>query len=286
MLISKNVLITGASRGLGRAIARAFWKDGANVIITARSENDLKLLQRELRSSAKPYQQVDLIVADLSSATAITDLVAQARRACDHIDVLVNNAAVVGPIGTAWEVDWESWIFTLNVNLLAPVQLCRLCIPWMKERGKGKIINISGGGATGPRPRFSPYATAKAGLVRFTETLAMELKEFNIQVNAVAPGIMNSEMTAAVLAAGKERAGEKEYANAAAQRIAIKDNAEKAARLCVYLTSSFGDSITGKLISAVWDSWENLTDHSEELAKSDIYTLRRIVPKDRGKSWS
>jgi 3-oxoacyl-[acyl-carrier protein] reductase len=284
--MSKNVLITGASRGLGRAIAHAFWQNGASLIITARSEDDLKSLQNELRSSAKLTQQVDFIVADLSSATAITDLIAQARRVWDYIDVLVNNAAVVGPIGTAWEDNWESWIFTLNVNLFAPVQLCRLCIPWMKECGKGKIINISGGGATGPRPRFSPYATAKVGLVRFTETLAMELKEFNIQVNAVAPGMMNSEMTAAVLAAGKERAGEKEYADAAAQGIAMKDNAEKAARLCVYLASSFGDSITGKLISAVWDSWENLADHSEELATSDIYTLRRIVPRDRGKSWS
>jgi NAD(P)-dependent dehydrogenase (short-subunit alcohol dehydrogenase family) len=284
--MSQNVLITGASRGLGRSIACAFWKSGASLIITARSEDELKSLQGELQPSAKPAQTVELITADLNSETAISDLILQAKRMWDHIDVLVNNAAVVGPIGSAWEVEWESWLTTLNVNLLAPVLLCRLCVPWMKECGRGKIINISGGGATGPRPRFSPYATAKVGLVRFTETLAMEVKEFNIQVNAVAPGMMNSDMTSAVLAAGIVRAGEKEYNDAAAQRNTVKNNAEKAANLCVYISSAAGDLITGKLISAVWDSWVDLAGHSEDLSSSDIYTLRRIVPKDRGKSWS
>ena len=99
--MSQNVLITGASRGLGRSIACAFWKSGASLIITARSEDELKSLQRELQPSAKPAQTVELITADLNSATAISDLILQAKRMWDHIDVLVNNAAVVGP-------DWLS----------------------------------------------------------------------------------------------------------------------------------------------------------------------------------
>jgi len=151
-------------------------------------------------------------------------------------------------------------------------------------RRGGSIVNLSGGGATGPRPNFSAYATAKAGLVRFTETLAQEVADLGIRVNAISPGIMATEMLEAVLRAGPQQAGE-DY-----QRMTeVKRNGgqppERAAALAWYLASPASQGITGRLISAIWDPWPELAKHVDELNESDIYTLRRITPEDRGKQW-
>jgi len=203
----------------------------------------------------------------------------------ESLDVLVNNAGMLTPIGKVWDNDWHEWEMTIRVNLLAPVELCRACVPWMSARRQGKIINISGGGATRPRPHFSAYATAKAGLVRFSETLAHEVRDRQVQVNCVAPGAMNTEMLQAVLRAGPEHVGALEYAEALKQAETGGALPQRAAELCVFLASAASDGITGTLLSAVWDPWESLPERVHDVQNSDIYTLRRIVPSDRGLPW-
>jgi 3-oxoacyl-[acyl-carrier protein] reductase len=275
-----NALITGGSRGLGRAIAREFREKGANLALVARNREALDAVAAELQSAGRG--DVEVIAADLRDPEAPAGIVDRLREKWGHLDALVNNAGVGGPIGRVWENDWREWQETLQVNLLAPVALCRLCIPWMR-RG-GSIVNLAGGGATGPRPNFSAYATAKAALVRFSETLAQEVVDLGLRVNAISPGIMASEMLEAVLRAGPEQAGE-DY-----QRVLeVKRNGgqppEKAAALAWYLASPASAGITGRLISAIWDPWRELAKHADELKESDIYTLRRITPEDRGKQW-
>lgn len=285
LLSHKNVLITGASRGLGAHLARAVWRQGASLLLVARSKGALLVLLDELMASANEGQQVHVVVADLRTADAVPMIMGKAREKWNKIDVLINNAAVLGPIGKAWENPWNDWQTTIQVNLLSAVELCRVCILWMSERKQGKIINLSGGGATGPRPNFSAYATAKASLVRFSETLAEEVRDLNIQVNCVAPGPMSTDMLRAILCAGPETAGATEYAQAVKRAEGSGVLPQHAADLCIFLASSASDRITGKLISAVWDPWEQLPEHIGDLKDSDIYTLRRIVPKDRGKDW-
>jgi NAD(P)-dependent dehydrogenase (short-subunit alcohol dehydrogenase family) len=284
LLHGKNILLTGASRGLGRAIAQTLWQNGANLMLIARSDDALQSLCDELMTNAEAEQRAYLFAADLAKSDAVPNILQVARCVWDRIDVLINNAATLGPIGKAWENDWDAWQMALRVDLLAPIELCRACVLWMLEKRRGKIINLSGGGATSPRPNFSAYATAKAAVVRFSETLADEVRAANIQVNCIAPGAMNTEMTEAVLRAGAEQAGEKEYAQAQ-QQIAGGASPQRAAELCVWLASPASDGITGKLISAVWDPWDELSEHIAELQDSDIYTLRRVVPSDRGKDW-
>jgi 3-oxoacyl-[acyl-carrier protein] reductase len=151
----------------------------------------------------------------------------------------------------------------------------------MKAMGRGWIINISGGGATTPRPMFAAYAAAKAALVRFTETVAIETARDGIRINAVAPGAFVSGMTREVRSSG-EIAGEVEAA--IAKRLLDNEdtvNSEKAAQLVVYLTIGKGRDVTGKLISAVWDRWDCLHRHPELLAHKDVFTLRRIRPEER-----
>jgi NAD(P)-dependent dehydrogenase (short-subunit alcohol dehydrogenase family) len=284
LLAGKNALITGASRGLGREIARAMWRQGANLLLVARTEAALFELRAEFLTAQQMHQQVHVLAVDLAQDAA-PKILDRAGRIWDRVDILVNNSAVLGPIGNAWENDWDEWQATIRVDLLAVVELCCAFVPWMIERGSGKIINLSGGGATAPRARFSAYATAKAALVRFSETLAEEVRGSNVQVNCVAPGALNTEMNRAVLTAGSEKAGMNEHARAVELASGGGTAPTRAADLCVFLASSAADGITGRLISAVWDPWPVLAHHVDELQGSDIYTLRRIVPKDRGKDW-
>jgi 3-oxoacyl-[acyl-carrier protein] reductase len=275
----KTVLVTGASRGLGRHIAEAFWARGADLFLVSRSA------PQPLPPAAATGQRSGHFEIDLGAADAPAQVFDALRRFSPTIDVLVNNAAVVGPMGPCDENDWSQWQAAIQLNLLAPVAVCRLVLPRMKAQRRGVIINLSGGGATSPRPFFSAYATAKAGLVRFTETLAAEAGPHGIRANAIAPGAMNTEMHQQVLRAGPALAGETEYHRAVEQAERGGVPPATAAELAVFLASDAAAAINGRLISAVWDPWKNLVVHAAELAASDIYTLRRIVPRDRGFRW-
>jgi NAD(P)-dependent dehydrogenase (short-subunit alcohol dehydrogenase family) len=155
----------------------------------------------------------------------------------------------------------------------------------MKKNRSGKIIFISGGGATKPLPNLSAYAVSKAGVVRFAETLAEEVKDFNIEVNSVAPGALNTRLLDEILTAGPEKVGHTFYEQSLKQQANGGTPLDVGASLCVFLASDKSKGITGKLISAVWDPWQKLPEYLHDIQQSDIYTLRRIVPKDRGKTW-
>jgi NAD(P)-dependent dehydrogenase (short-subunit alcohol dehydrogenase family) len=197
----------------------------------------------------------------------------------------VNNAAVHGPKGALEEVDWHAWIEAIRTNLLGSANFARTAVLHFKSRGYGKILQISGGGATKPMPRLSAYAASKAAIVRFAETLALEVREHRIDVNSIAPGALNTRLLNEVLEAGPERVGADFHARAKRQLAEGGTPLDVPARLAVFLGSSRSDGITGKLISAVWDDWESFPRHLEDLARSDVYTLRRIVAKDRGFDW-
>lgn len=286
MLTDRVALVTGASRGFGRAIAAAFLEAGASVALVARPSADLNETADALGASAALGQQVLALPADLARPDETGDLLARVLDRFGRLDVLVNNAGITGPIGALETCDWDEWTTTLAVNLLAPVALMRAAVPVMRARGRGKIVNISGGGATGPRASFSAYAAAKSALVRVTETLAAELAGTGIDVNAVAPGAMNTRMLDDVLSAGPSTVGDEVYRKALEQQAGGGASPERAAALVVFLASPESDGITGRLLSAVWDPWESLSGRRDELARSDIYTLRRIVPEDRGKDWA
>jgi NAD(P)-dependent dehydrogenase (short-subunit alcohol dehydrogenase family) len=276
-------LITGASRGLGKVLAERFWNWNWSLVLIARGRPALTEVIESL--GARPGQSVHMIVADLTHEEEIRELEPAIKSLVPRLDVVINNAGIQGAIGPAWENDWAEWLETLRMNLLAPVGISRLVIPWMIASGGGSIINLSGGGATAPRANFSAYATAKAGLVRFSETLAEELKPHNVRVNCVAPGAMRTSMLQDIVDKGTDAVGDKEYN--LARRVMAEGGAsmDVVAELCNFLASDAARGITGKLISAVWDDWRNWTDHIEELSASDVYTLRRIVGRDRGFGW-
>ena len=287
LLEGKRAVITGASRGLGPVIAEAMWEHGATLLLVARSTEPLNQLRLRLGESAGPGQSVSVLSADLSDESSPAKIITDARRLWTSMDILVNNAGIIGPIGMVANNDWPSWREALQVNLLAPAELCHLTIRWMRETNtEGSIISLSGGGAASPRPNFSAYGTSKSGLVRFSETVAAEVKPFGIRINCIAPGPMNTEMLQETLRAGAEAIGPDEHRKIVKFANGGAVDPQTAADLAVYLASSNSGGITGRLISAVWDPWKRLADYAQDIQDSDIYTLRRILPEERGKVWA
>jgi 3-oxoacyl-[acyl-carrier protein] reductase len=284
-LENRNALITGGSQGLGRAIVERFAKEGANVLFCARESAPLRQFEAELRESAPLDQRILGQACDVSVPEDVNELFRRADDELGTLHILVNNAGIYGPKGPSEDVDWEQWRRCIEINLYGTFLPCRHAIPRFKSAGYGKIINLSGGGATNPLPNISAYAAAKAAVVRLTETLAEELRGFHVDVNAVAPGALNTRLLDEVLQAGPGKVGADFHARALKQAKEGGVPLELGANLCVYLASSESDGVTGRLLSAKWDPWSSLHTHKEELNGSDIYTLRRIVPADRGQTW-
>ena len=284
-LAGRNAIITGASQGLGKVIAEHFIRAGANVVLCARSKPDLAATQSELAKLTRK-QRVLAHVCDVSLETQVNEVIEFALHELGSVEVLVANAGVYGPMGPTETVDLNEWRQALDINLFGVLLPCRALIPHFKKAGYGKIVVLSGGGATNPLPNISSYAASKAAAVRLMETLAEELREFHVDVNAVAPGALKTRLVDQVLAAGPGKVGKAFFAKNKKWAEEGATPLELGASLCVYLASKESDGISGKLISAQWDPWKKLQEHRDELTKSDIYCLRRIVPEDRGKKWS
>jgi NAD(P)-dependent dehydrogenase (short-subunit alcohol dehydrogenase family) len=285
-LAGRSAIITGANQGLGSAIARHFVQAGASVLLVARSADLLRRTEEQLAPLAtRPGQRVGSFRGDVSHAETCNAVVRHARDVLPDVTVLVNNAGIYGPMGRLEEVDWNAWVEAMQVNLFGTVHMCRAVIPHLRTQGYGKIINLSGGGATAPLPRISAYAASKAAVVRLTETLAEELRDARVDVNAIAPGPLNTRLLDEVLAAGPEKVGKDFYERSLKQRDQGGAPLDMGAALAVFLASAASDGITGRLLSAVWDDWARLSERREQLAGSDVYTLRRITPEDRGMKW-
>jgi NAD(P)-dependent dehydrogenase (short-subunit alcohol dehydrogenase family) len=285
VLEGRSALITGAGQGFGLAVALAYVRAGANVMMCGRNKDILEKVREELSAIAAPGQMVKTHVADVSQENEVEGLVVKIFEFFPRVEILVNNAGVYGPKGLIEEVDWKEWVKAIEINLLGSVLVCRSMVPHFRKHRYGKIIQLSGGGATNPLPRISAYAASKAAIVRFAETLAEEVREDCIDVNSLAPGALNTRLLDEVLESGPEKVGKGFYERAKKQKIEGGAPLEKGAQLAVFLASPASDGITGKLISAVWDPWEKLPEYLDDLKKTDIYTLRRIVPNDRGKNW-
>ena len=285
ILEGKNAIITGASQGLGAVIAQHYLAAGASLLLCARNKEAVESVAHDLAKQAAEGQHIHVMTADVSKPADVDALITKGLTLFTKIDALVNNAGIYGPFGLIEEIDWAEWVEAININLMGTVYPCRAVLPAMKARGYGKIVNISGGGATNPMPRVSAYAASKAAVVRFTETLALEAKPFGIDVNAVAPGALATRMTDQLLKAGPEVVGADFHARMEKVKMEGGTPLSKGADLAVWLASDQSDGISGKLISAVWDPWPELDKHRDELMSTDIYALRRIVPKERGKDW-
>jgi len=190
-LVDKVAIITGGGRGIGKAISMAFTRDGAKVVIVDRNKSRCDEVVDQI---TKEGGESIGIQADVTSEVDVARMTKQTKAKFQRIDILVNNAAVNLPYKTVTELTLDEWNSILNVNLTGAFLCSRAVLPEMKAQRSGKIINLSSiGGRRGAAGR-APYRATKAAIINFTECLAAEVKEFGIDVNAICPGLVNTDM--------------------------------------------------------------------------------------------
>lgn len=194
-LTGQVAVVTGGSRGIGAATAQALAEAGADVVVTARSEAALEQTAQRVRETGR---QALAIPADVSKRPAVEQVVEHTLAELGRIDILINNAGVLGPVGDTWEVDPDAWAYNIRVNLDGVLFITHAALPHMIERGSGRIINVTSGAAQHPIPGWSAYSAAKAGLDHFTRVLAVELDGTGVTINAAAPGVVDTEMQAEI----------------------------------------------------------------------------------------
>ncbi len=278
-----KIVITGTSGGIGRYLARHFGVAGHEIWGLARSPQ--KEFQEECAAQGISFRYSQANIAEWPQVSGFSREVAAAW---SQLDVLICCAGVQGPLGPGMSADPLAWSTSVRTNLDGTYYTIRAFHELLLRHAipRAKIICLSGGGSTSPRINFTPYAAAKTGLVRLVETLALEWSGDKIDINAIAPGAINTRMTEEVLNSGPSVVGEKEFVIATRQKREGGASLTRVARMLELLISAAGDNISGRLISTLWDPWETLSQYRKELSETDIFTLRRIVPQDRGKNWA
>lgn len=262
------VFVTGAGRGIGKRLAIGFATRGARVGLLARSKAELDLCHLEIEHQGGSALRLRADTGDYEQVAAAVERMRVQFGAPPR--VLICSAATLGPIGPFAESSPKSWAEVIQINLAGVLNACRAVLPPMLEGRSGKIIILSGGGATQARPNFALHEATKFALIRFTETLAEEVNDRNVQVNCLAPGATYTHMTDQILNAG-ERAGWEEIEEAKQVRMTGGVAAEKQIELALFLASEQSNHISGRVLN-VQDDWKKLKDKA---IPADLYRMRR-----------
>jgi NAD(P)-dependent dehydrogenase (short-subunit alcohol dehydrogenase family) len=242
-------LVTGAGRAIGKGIALRLARDGADVALAGPGPEDLEAAAREVEALGR---RALAVVADVSREDQVQALAERVRQAFGRVDVLVNNAGVIGPTAPVAQVSRDDWDLVLAVNLTGPFLCSKAVLPGMMARRSGKVINISSVAGKIAYPLRSPYAVSKWGLIGLTLTLAKEVGEYNIQVNAVCPGPVEGERMRRVIDQRAAELGrpaaevERDYVQAAVLKRMVR--AEDVASLVAFLASPAAGNVTGQAI--------------------------------------
>jgi NAD(P)-dependent dehydrogenase (short-subunit alcohol dehydrogenase family) len=267
-LNGRRVLVSGASRGIGREVALHLAELGAAVVVLARGREQVERCVSELHGSG--HLGLTLDVAEEGGWAAAAE-----RGALAEIDGVVTAAAALAPVGPIGSYRPEDFWQTMRVNVLGTLLAVHNCLASLEARG-GSVVTFAGGGATSARPRFDAYATSKAAVARLSENLAAELAEHGVRVNAVAPGFVATELHAATLQAGPHLAGDSYFARTERELAGGGVPARRAAELTAFLLGEQAWGITGKLISAPWDPWQDPAFRQRLRDEPDLATIRRI----------
>lgn len=267
-LENTRAIVTGAGRGIGKVIAKMFAAEGAQVALVSRTMTQLEETAEEIRQDGGKAEPFPADISDHDSVEAVFNRIEQT---IGPIDVLMNNAGSFFAVGPVYKVDPELWWRDVTINLFGTFCTCRAILPKMISRGSGRIINMVGGGTGNPFPYGSGYASSKAAVMRFTESLAAEVNEENIRVFAMNPGLVRTAMTEYQVTSDVGKKWLPHIEKLFKEQVNVPP--ENAARLAVRLASGELDTLTGRL----FDATEDLADiHNkiDGILKKDLRTLR------------
>jgi NAD(P)-dependent dehydrogenase (short-subunit alcohol dehydrogenase family) len=271
-LTGQVALVTGSGRGLGRAYAIALAKAGATVAVTARTESEIQTVQREIEQQGGHALAVSV---DVTNKNAVAKLVTTIEQQLGPIDLLVNNAGVLRAIGRVTEIDAVDWWREVEINLLGSFLCSQAVLPGMITRKRGRIINVASGGGLSAFDCFSAYSISKTALIRLSESLAIENKEYGIVVFAIHPGNVRTSMSEYLhdsevvgqRAPWMQQTWRQRFAEATDTPI------ERSVALVLQLAAGHADMLSGRYIDAEDDLTE-LLDHADVIQRKDLYTLR------------
>ncbi len=260
-------LVTGAGRGIGRAVALALSHAGAAVAICARSENDVNGVAREI---ADRRGHALALRCDVTDRREVAGMAAAVEDALGPVDLLVNNAGQFGPVGPVAAIDPDDWWQALEVNLRGPLYCARAVLPGMLARGRGRVVNVCGGAGFAAIPMLSAYVVSKTALYRLSENLAAETRGRGVTVFAIDPGLVRTAISESALSCG-EPSIEQWFTDAFANQEDV--SAESAATLVVHLASGAADALSGRNID-VSDDTTQMVARAAEIQERDLYVLR------------
>lgn len=244
-LAGRVAIVTGSGRGLGKAVALEMAKEGADVVILSRSYDEVKAIAERVKGMGR---RVISERVDVSSEKDVRIIVERATSEFGHIDILVNNAAIVGPVTELFHLGENDWDYVMGINLKGVFLFSKNVIPVMIKNKRGKIINITSGLGNIVMPRFGVYSVSKAAVSHLTRIMAEELKNYNIQVNAVDPGVMDTSMQEQLRKLGPDVLGSELHTKfVELKEKGLLKSPEKIAKLVVFLSSDDSDGITGHI---------------------------------------
>lgn len=260
------VVVTGAGRGIGRAVALGFAKTGGKVAVLARTRtevNETAVLVERSGGSARPF------ALDVTDETTVPTVMSQIESVLGPIDVLVNNAGQVGPIGPFVQSDPVEWWRVLDTNLRGTMLCTRAVLPGMIRRHRGRIINIASSAL--PLPYLSAYVTSKTALLRLTETIAAEVRAHGISLFAVGPGTTRTAMSERSLYSEEGRRWIPWFGRIFEEKLDVP--IERPAQFVVDLASGRADALSGRFLT-IFDNVDALLPRLQEIESENLYSLR------------
>jgi NAD(P)-dependent dehydrogenase (short-subunit alcohol dehydrogenase family) len=272
--MNKHVLISGATGALGSKLAFDLASRGFDVALCSRDKSSLAELGNELTS--KFDVRVELGNFSISDEESLVAFTKQAARNHGQFSGGIHAAGTLGPISRIERVSSQDWVHSIETNLIGSFVFLKTMVNQL-EGGQGSLVVLSGGGATSPMPGLSSYAASKAAVVRLVETVSQELEGTGVRLNAVAPGIMKSNMTRTMIESGSASMDPQQLSKIKMVMDSAEDSSQRAVSLIHFLLETKIKGLHGKLVSAQWDEWESWSDEVNPFSDPNILTLRRTI---------